>query len=103
MKGIKTISVVSKKVKKGYIEREMLSLCSSLCLSKKNLSNLSMKRCIPITDLSLPFRGLSMRPDDIETNTFRHGDVQRTNAFLTPPCSVKAGLIGFSPHPPRRS
>lgn len=67
MKGIKTISVVSKKVKKGYDEREMLSLCSSLCLSKKNLSNLSMRRSISIIDLSPSFRGLSIRPVHIET------------------------------------
>jgi hypothetical protein len=67
MKGIKTISVVSKKVKKGYNEREMLSLCSSLCLSGKYLSNLSMRRCMPITDLSLPFRALSILPEHIET------------------------------------
>jgi hypothetical protein len=67
MKGTKTISVVSKKVKKGYIEREVLSLFSSLCLSMKNLSNLSINRCISIIDLSPSFRALSMRPDDIET------------------------------------
>ena len=66
MKGIKTISVVSKKVKKGYNERVMLSLCSSLCLSKKNLSNLSMRQCIPIIDLSLPFRDLSVWSVHIE-------------------------------------
>jgi hypothetical protein len=67
MKGIKTLAVVSKKVKKGYIEREMLSLCSSLCLSRKYLSNLSMRRSIPITDLSPPFRDLSIKPEHIET------------------------------------
>ena len=66
MKGIKPISVVSKKVKKGYIEREMLSLCSSLCLSRKYLSNLSMRQCIPIIDLSLPFRDLSVWSMHIE-------------------------------------
>ena len=67
MKGIKTISVVSKKVKKGYNEREKLSLCSSLCLSMKNLSNLSIKRGISIIDLSPPFRALSTRSEHIET------------------------------------
>ncbi len=35
MKGTKTISVVSKKVKKGYNEREVLSLCPSLCLLRQ--------------------------------------------------------------------
>jgi hypothetical protein len=51
MKGAKTLSVVYKKGKKGYIEREMLSLCPFLSLSSKYLSNLSMRQSISIIDL----------------------------------------------------
>jgi hypothetical protein len=65
-KGIKTLSVVYMKGMKGYIEREVLSLCYSLCLSRKYLSNLSLKLSISIIDLSPSFRALSMSSMHIE-------------------------------------
>jgi len=67
LKGIKTLSVVSMKGLKGYIEREVLSLCSSLCLSRKYLSNLSMRLSISIIDLSSSFHALSKSSVHIET------------------------------------